>query len=295
MLALRLLVAALAAFIITACAPGPSGDPRLAGPSAQDLNRLASAPSIRGIIARSAAETLSSAQAAARLAATGPGDAQGLRYLEISAIPYLRQSPEGAAFLLQSAPRALVRGAPAENCPAAAASPSIAATMEEAATSALSACFAQLAKRGAPAACGCEFMAIDGLLTTPRRQFTFATGVSAFLIRGNEAKSTPFVAEATPNDLPGESVLLRTPAGVGGVLLLSGDTAELQLADDADTLWRGERQPFGYRRGRLAERISLSSDDGRQIKLLIGVERRDTLARKLTRSGAPLATVKPRP
>jgi hypothetical protein len=73
---------------------------------------------------------------------------------------------------------------------------------------------------------------------------------------------------------------LRNASGAVAVLGLKGGDAELRLRSAPTVIWRGPREFFGYRRGRLSERMVLTSDDGKIIRLLIGVENRDAVAAK---------------
>ncbi|MEM7523241.1 MAG: hypothetical protein AAF360_05695, partial [Pseudomonadota bacterium] len=62
---------------------------------------------------------VTAASAAARLLTTARfAERRGFRSVEVTEIPYLRASSEGAAFLERAAPRALARGEPANACPA---------------------------------------------------------------------------------------------------------------------------------------------------------------------------------
>lgn len=121
-------------------------------------------------------------------------------------------------------------------------------------------------------------MALDNALIAPREAFVFAPGVTTFLIRDGSGAAERLIAESEPTQNGGESVLLRSAASVIGTLELDGESAELKLASDPDIVWRGKRRLFGYRRGRLSERISFRSEGGQSIRLLIGVENRDAVA-----------------
>lgn len=263
---------------LAGCVASIPQETRLSGPSSTDLTHMAGAPGAPKVTARNKAATADAVRTAVRYVTTRLPDARGARRLQISEIPYLRRSPEGAAFLSRAFPRALARGAPAERCPAAAVSPEGAATPDDAVSGALAQCFARLEARGADTSCGCQVLAVDSALVAPRRDFSFAPGVTAFLIRGGGAPAERIVAESEPTATGGESVLLRSAAGVLGAVSLSAESAEMRLADDPDILWRGDRRLFGYRRGRLSERIAFTSGDGRSIRLLIGVENRDAVA-----------------
>lgn len=265
---------------VMACAPKTAPDPRLSGPSVDDLNRMASAPGAPTIISRSPGDIAAATNLAARYLGGRLPEARGLRFLEISAIPYLRRSPEGAAFLNLKSPRALARGAPAEICPAAATSSAGAETAIGAMEDALNQCLGQLSARGANTSCGCRVMAVDNALVASRRDFVFAPGVSAFMIRSGTGEAERLIAESEPAPNGGESVVLRNASGAVAVLGLKGGDAELRLRSAPTVIWRGPREFFGYRRGRLSERMVLTSDDGKIIRLLIGVENRDAVAAK---------------
>lgn len=274
---IQVIVALLALGALGACAPKTPSDPRLAGPSAVDLTRMASAPGAPRITASNASEAVGAAQSAVRYLSESLAEARGLRLLEISAIPYLRRSPEGATFLKQPLPRALARGTPPLLCPAAAASLPVAGNSALAAEDALRQCLDVLSARGADATCGCRLLALNNALMAPRRDFVFAPGVTAFLIRSQTGAAERLIAESEPTGDGEESVVLRNAAGVVGTIALNDETADMRLAVAPGVIWRGERRMFGYRRGRVSERIVLTSDDGRTIRLLIGVENRDAV------------------
>ncbi len=263
---------------LASCAPVAPKDPRLSGPTAVDLTRMASAPGAPRISLRNPAETSAAALSAERYLRTSLPAARGLRFLEISSIPYLRRSPEGATFLSRAQPRALARGAPADRCPAAAASAAEATTSAAAAESAIDQCLSQLSARGADTSCGCRILALDNALIAPRSDFIFAPGVSAFLIRSETGDAQRLIAESELASEGAETVILRDAAETVAVLSLKGDVAALWLTSAPDMVWRGARELFGYRRGRLSERIVLTSNDGRMMRLLIGVENRDAVA-----------------
>ena len=239
---------------------------------------MAGAPGAPRVTAQNSAAAPDAVRSAVRYVTTRLPDARGLRRLQISEIPYLRRSPEGAAFLSRPFPRALARGAPPAKCPAAAASPTGVATADAAVSGALALCFSRLKARGADSSCGCQVLALDNALVAPRSSFAFAPGVTAFLIRDGGAPAQRIVAESEPAANGGESVLLRSASGVVGAVAMNETLAEMRLAAAPDVLWRGERRAFGYRRGRLSERITFTAPDGRSIRLLIGVENRDAVA-----------------
>ena len=264
--------------MIAACAPvGEPADPRLSGPSATDLNRLLVAQASPRLIAKDALSATQASSIAARVLRTSASSRQRLKSLEISAIPFLRRSPAGIEFLARSGHRALARGEPAASCPAAAASPPTVASPEMAAKGALEACLAQLNRRRAPETCGCRLLAVENRLLAPASDFSFAPSVSAFLLDSANRKLRALVAESGDAVAGIETAFLRDPGGTVGQIRFYDTSAELTFARDPDRVWRGERQFFGYRRGRLAERLVLKDDAGAALTLLIGVERRDIL------------------
>ncbi|MEO0362208.1 MAG: hypothetical protein AAF322_13920, partial [Pseudomonadota bacterium] len=234
-------VVAVAA-LLAACAAPEQGDSRLAGPTDGDLLRLASPPAPPRLTAGDPAEVADAAFAAARLDPERLAAQNGFRRVEVSAIPYLRASPEGARFLSVEGPRALARGEPAAFCPISGVSPPGAPDEGSAAAAALDEC---LAARTDPD-CACRLMALGDFLLAPRRDFVFAPVVSAYLIEPAEAPRT-LVAEALPPENGRERALLRDGLGVVAGIEFRGRDARLIL--DGET-YEGRREPFGYRRGR---------------------------------------------
>ncbi|MEM7271355.1 MAG: hypothetical protein AAF401_19135 [Pseudomonadota bacterium] len=226
------------------------------------------------IVVTEAADLPRAGEAARRVFTGRFARTRGLRFLEISALPWLRSSPEGAAFVALGAPRAVARGTPAEFCPAAGVSSPGATDAAGASREALNTCIAQLRTRGADPDCGCRLMAVNDAVLAPRDNFAFAPGVAARVLDGEGRSAGLLVAESRPTP-EGERVKLLSPQGDVAILLLSGNDAELVLVDQPETIWRGTRRAFGYRRGRLAERVELQSESGERMSVLIGVERRD--------------------
>ena len=198
---------------------------------------------------------------------------RGLRMIELSEIPWLRASPEGAAYIAGAGPKALARGEPLAACPAA-ASEIGAASPTDAARGAISACFALLEARGAAPDCGCRLSVLDNHLIDRRESFAFAPAVSARL-SGAGRRQSLLVADALPPENGLERVVLRSVAGPVAYLAMEGGEASLIFLDAPDRTYAGTRTFFGYRRGRMAERLVLANEGGEQIRLLIGVEQRD--------------------
>ena len=260
-----------------ACAPQGGG----AGAARQlvDSARFAAAPAPPRLAAASRAEVAEAAAGVAHLTAEAALERRGARLIEVSEIPYLRASAVGAGFLAGATPRALARGEPPASCPAAAAATG-ATSRPEAARAALQGCFDRLEARGASPACGCRIAALDNILLDRRESFAFAPAVSAHLIGQTAADRAPtlLVAEALPSEDGAERVLLRDAGGEVGRIVLAGETAALTLAAAPDRRYVGDRRPFGFRRGRIAERLSLTDQDGRRLDVLIGVEERDVFS-----------------
>lgn len=260
---------AAALLILSGCVSETDSDPRLSGPRPADLDRMGASPAPPRLIAAGRAEVEGIAAAAARLDAETVAARRGFRRVEISALPYLRSSLEGARFLGRAGPRALARGAPAAACPISGVSPPGAKDRRAAAAAALSSCLA----RAQGPECGCRLLAVDDILLAPRADFVFAPVVSAYLI-GGPAGARALVAEAAPPAGDVEEVILRDAQGAVGALILNGDAARLTLGG---VVYEGRREPFGYRRGRIAERLRLTGPGGARRTVLIGVERRDAI------------------
>lgn len=275
-------VAMFGTLSIAGCAPPNRDDDALSVLRASDRERMLAAPAPPRVVARDPNGAAEAARIAAGVSAERLLERRGRRFLEISAIPYLRASPEGAAFLAQSNPRALVRGEPPASCPAAAASPPGAPDRASAVAAAISACFGALQRRGAAQSCGCKAIAVDDILLDRPAAFSFAPTVSAVLI-SNGGPAQRLVADQLAADATGEQIVLRDPRGDVALVSLAEDRASLAFLSDAGgggpaIVYDGAREPFGYRRGRLTERIRLTNDAGQRLTLLIGVEARDVLS-----------------
>jgi hypothetical protein len=242
----------------------------LTGLSKGDQARLLVPARAPPLIAFTDAEIRSVATVARRLTPERLATARGSRFVEVAALPWLRSSPEGIAFLKAKGPRALARGAPDSACPVAAISSPAVQTAEDAAISALSNCVAAL--KGVPD-CGCQLIALNEVVLALRADLSFAPSVSATLISGG-GDATRLVADRRSDNAIGE-VTLRLVSGLFGVVHLANETAEMTLAERPGEVFTGVREKFGYRRGRIAERLVLTSQNGDEFTLLIGVEYRD--------------------
>ncbi|MEO0621169.1 MAG: hypothetical protein AAF183_03000 [Pseudomonadota bacterium] len=182
---------------------------------------------------------------------------------------WLTGAVEGRAFLSEPFPRAIARGDPAQSCPATgrATGPEAAGGGREGTVRlALERCLGALENRRAD--CGCRLIAFNDILTVPRDEMAYATGITARLIAPERGIDAVLVAEdeAAP-DGGSAGTLLRDLRGPVARLTRDGaDGATLTLLADGSAI-KGTRKAFGYRRGRLAERIRL---DGGGL-LLIGL------------------------
>ncbi|MGF1659329.1 MAG: hypothetical protein ACFCUS_07850 [Rubrimonas sp.] len=245
------------------------------------------------LIAATPAQTAAVATQAAALRAAAFGEAHGpaggapadaalraSRRIEPQAAPFLYGAALGRRYLEAAAPRALARGAPDARCPAGAVG--VAQAPEDhalAARAALEACHDQLRAVGAPPECGCALLAIGDALTARLDAFAFAPGVGARLIGAAGLGGRPLVA--AERGVEGEpdlrEVVFRDAGGAVATARLAEDgTAQLALA--TGETFAGRREPRGWRRGRLVERLLLTGEDGDRLIALIGFEPADIAA-----------------
>ncbi len=196
------------------------------------------------------------------------GDRRGGRLVAASELPYLTGSSEGRAFLAAELPRALARGEPAASCPAV----GLSTGRPGVAVKALDACLARLEEVGTLEDCGCRVVALGNVLTVPRSETAYATGISARLASDALGLDLLLVAEETDS-----GILLRDLRGeVGRLAVGPGDAATLTLSEGA--VFSGERIPVGFRRGRLGARYYLADPDGRRVTVLIGFDPQELVA-----------------
>ncbi len=196
---------------------------------------------------------------------------ESARRVGTDALPFLTQTETGRRFLAAARPRAIARGMPAEFCPAVAAAGganggSAEASRGEVVRRALEDCLAGLgpAREG----CGCRVLAIDDVVTVPRDETAYATGVSARMQVPGLGLDLVLVAE----DGPDGTVLLRDLAGAVARLERGPEDAASVVFADSGRRFEGRRVPVGFRRGRLAERIYASDAEGNRLSLLVGFE-----------------------
>ncbi|MEM1346179.1 MAG: hypothetical protein AAGI34_16575 [Pseudomonadota bacterium] len=190
---------------------------------------------------------------------------EGAARVRAEALAWLVGHPEGRRYLSLQAPRALARGAPAARCPAV--SVSRAPTTGGAVSQALAQCLARVATLPD---CGCEVLAYDDILAVPRTEMAYATGTTARLSAPALGLDGLFVAEA----LGLERVLLRGLGGRLGEAVFDGEGGVQVVLDGASgapaARFEGRDTLIGWRRGRLARRITARDGEGRTLVLLIG-------------------------
>jgi hypothetical protein len=188
------------------------------------------------------------------------------RWVGVDALPYLTQTEVGRRFLAAAMPRALARGMPAEFCPAAEAVASPGAGRAEAARSALQGCLARLGRGHEE--CGCRVVALDQVVTVPREEMAYATGVSARMRVPGLGLDLMLVAEDTA---AGETALRDLMGSVARLEHGPGDEVAVVFTRSGHR-FEGFRIAVGFRRGRLAERIYALDGDGNRLSLLVGFE-----------------------
>ncbi|MEM1161249.1 MAG: hypothetical protein AAGJ28_09970 [Pseudomonadota bacterium] len=262
---LRIPIAMLiAAVLVTSCGPNriSAGSQRERNSDAVDLQRLLVLPRPPAIYAADPGQVGKAGQILRNLAVQDLTRREGAGYVDANALPWLTGSTEGRAFLASKAPRALVRGSPAEFCPAAVTTsgqrPAI-----DLATDALRQCLS--ASRDG---CGCEVIAINSTLMVPRQDVTYATGIAARI----RARSLGLDGLLVAEEAQGGDILLRDLGGVIGKISRSGDGIVTVQMRNGAAPFEGKARKVGYRRGRLAERIYASDPDGNRLSLLIGFD-----------------------
>lgn len=200
------------------------------------------------------------------------GRAEGA--VALAEAPFLQGSPAGRAYLATAAPKALARGEPPGQCYGLGL-----ATGPDAPAEALRRCFAEMAEDPREAGCGCRLLAIDDILLAERAAFAYAPGVSGRLLGPEAPQSGALVVAERPSE--------REGAALAAFFGFDGPVAVAELGADGEAIlllpgdagpYRGARERWGWRRGRLTERLLLSSPEGRRLIALIGFEPADIAA-----------------
>ena len=255
--------------LVAGCAGGGAENAGGRAPLAEGFHglRLAVYPFYPPIVA-SRTENLGRVEE--RLRSVDPAELAGRRRanrVTVDALPFLTETVTGRRFLAATGSRVLVRGQPAEACPAVAVAEGPAGSPRDALVrEAMGKCLAQLGEQAGR--CGCQVIALDDTVLVPQEELAYATRVSARLFAPDLRLDLLLVAEETPGgeivlrDIDGEVARLRHRAG-GMVSIVFPDTG---------TRFEGRAIRVGFRRGRIAERIYAATDDGRRLSLLIGFE-----------------------
>ena len=206
---------------------------------------------------------------ASRAAAADPKSQNGGKWVEAAQIGLLFGSPEGKAFLTAPAGRALVRGEPAESCPAL--NVAAAASDDQATEGAMRACLRQMAgKEG----CGCRVIARADRLLAQRDDYQYAIGVSSHLIDPRTGKQLAMTAEERVIEgRPGARRLwMLGVAGPVGMLQIEPDGRAAFIFSRTGKRYDGTHRADGFRRGRVARRAYLTAPDGKRMVVLVGYE-----------------------
>lgn len=261
------------ALILSACA---ATQPAPQGPfSTQRFSAFADPPPIA---ARSQSEVAQAALVARRVETPSPSTAARARVVEATAAPFLYGSPVGRRFLAAGGARALAQGDPAAQCPALGLAEGPSSGDPSAVTrAALSGCLGLLEVQGRGKECGCRILAFDDVLAVPLSELSYAPGVSARLFGVTGIR--PLVAEerGAPD---GEStrVAFYDVRGPVAIAELHPDGTAQMLELGEGSVFAGVRELHGWRRGRVAERLLLTGEDGRRVIALIGFEPTDIAA-----------------
>ena len=198
-----------------------------------------------------------------------PSRLRGARWIEAAQVGLLFGSPEGKAFLTAPAGRALVRGEPAETCPAL--NVATAATDDQATDGALRSCLREMSARSN---CGCRVIARADRLLAPKDEFQYAIGVASSVIDPATQQELHLTAEERMIEgRPGSRRLwLLGAGGPFGMLQVEPDGRAALVMSGTGKRYDGSHQADGFRRGRVARRAYLTSKGGKRMVVLIGFE-----------------------
>lgn len=221
----------------------------------------------------------------------------GARKFEGAQLPFFFESEIGNAYLRAGPARAIAIGEPRAECPAFGAALG-GASLTAAANDALDQCLGAIAQAD-ETRCGCRLVAAGGALLAGAESFSYARAIHAKLYGGGGAPVSLIVEERDQGAPSGAApsaerladlargvrqLTLFGPSGAIGALTLTGDGgAQLDLTREGDArtpAWRGRWSAEGFRRGRLAKTIALTSASGAEVTLLIGYEPDELAARE---------------
>jgi len=206
---------------------------------------------------------------ARRATDTDPKKQNGGKWIEAAQIGLLFGAPEGKAFLTAPSGRALVRGEPAESCPAL--NVATAPTDDQATEGAMRACLRQVSAR---AECGCRVIARADRLLAKRDEFQYAIGVSSYLVDPTTGRQLRMTAEERIIEgRPGVRRLwMLGAAGPVGMLQVESDGRAAFVFSETGKRYDGSHVEDGFRRGRVARRAYLTAKDGKRMVVLVGFE-----------------------
>ena len=199
------------------------------------------------------------------------------RLIEPAAAALLSGTGWGRSWITGKGYGALVRGEPADRCPAltAANAPVRAIAIE----TAIAACRHELqswmpSSRQGTQPCGCRLIALDNALLVPLEAFAYAPGTHGRLIGLGAEYAGPLIArEVSTGPVPGAGRVVFGDArrSLAEAVLAADGTVSLELLNDGRR-FTGRREPIGWARGRQTERLLLRGPDGERIIALIGIE-----------------------
>ena len=198
-----------------------------------------------------------------------PKRQNGGKWIEAAQVGLLFGAPEGKAFLTAPAGRALVRGEPAESCPAL--NVATAQTDAQATEGAFRACLKQVS---ALEGCGCRVIARADRLLAERDEFQYAIGVSSLLVDPSTGRqvimtSEERVIEGRPDV---RRLWMLGAAGPIGMLQVEKDGRAAFVFSETGKRYDGSHVEDGFRRGRVARRAYLTAKDGKRLVVLVGFE-----------------------
>lgn len=231
--------------------------------------RLFSVPRPAEIVANDYADIEEALLYAQRATEADPKRQNGGKWIEAAQIGLLFGSPEGKAFLTAPAGRALVRGEPAENCPAlhVAAAP----TDGQATEGAMRACLREISSRSG---CGCRVIARADRLLAERDEFQYAIGVASQIVDPTTGRKLQMTAEERIIEgRPGiRRLWMLGAAGPVGMLQVEPDGRAAFVFSQTGKRYDGSHRADGFRRGRVARRAYMTAKDGKRMIVLVGYE-----------------------
>ena len=231
--------------------------------------RFLTQPRPAEIVAKSYADLDETLVYAQRATSGEASRVRGARWTEAAQVGLLFGSPEGKTFLAAPAGRALVRGEPAESCPAL--NVATGRTDDTATDGALRACLREMSERSD---CGCRVIARGDRLLAPRDDFQYAIGVATQVIAPNTGKQLSMTAEERmiPGRPGSRRLWMLSVLGPFGMLQTEPDGRAAFVLSRSGKRYDGVHRADGFRRGRVARRAYLTAADGSRMIVLVGYE-----------------------